>query len=153
MKYLLVLLLLFAAPVFAQSGVFMDEERRGEGVTVFQHIDLHGDAQVTFYFYTYDHHDNQRWFLGSDEWIEGGATGLLYAASGVNYPVGEPSNEPFEEDIVIVGKPYEVGTYVLRSNKTGGYLLWVSRPDVETFDRDYLFDRTFFFTYPLLQID
>ena len=95
MKYLLVLLLLFAAPVYAQSGVFMDEERRGEGVTVFQHVDLHGDAQATFYFYTYDARNNQRWFLGSDAWTDGASTGLLYAASGVNYPVVEPSNEPF----------------------------------------------------------
>ena len=152
MKYLLVLLLLFAAPVYAQSGVFMDEERRGEGVTVFQHVDLHGDAQATFYFYTYDARNNQRWFLGSDAWTDGASTGLLYAASGVNYPVGEPSNEPFEEDIMIVGKPYPVGTYVLRADKEGGYQLWVSRPEVETLDRDYLFDRTFFFTYPLVEI-
>ena len=153
MKTLLILImLLFAAPVFAQTGVFMDEERRGEGVTVFQHVDLHGDAQATFYFYTYDHNDNQRWFLGSDEWTEGGSTGLLYEAHGVNYPIGLPSSEPFEEDVMIVGKPFEVGTYVLRSVKDGGYLLWVSRLEVETLDRDYLYDRTFFFTYPLIQI-
>ena len=152
MKYLLVLLLLFAAPVYAQSGVFMDEERRGEGVTVFQHVDLHGDAQVTFYFYTYDHQNDQRWFLGSDEWDGKGSTGLLYESHGVNYPLGLPSSEPFEEDIMIVGKPYEVGTYVLLADPDGGYRLWVSKSEVSVLDKDYLYDRTFFFTYPLIEI-
>jgi hypothetical protein len=90
--------------------------------------------------------------LGSDEWSGKSSTGLLYEAHGLNYPLGLPSNEPFEEDVMIVGEPYEVGTYVLRVGPDGGYLLWVSKSEVDTLDKDYLFDRTFFFTYPLVQI-
>ena len=152
-KYLLVLLLLMCGSVFAQTGVYMDEERRGEGVTVFQYADLHGVDQVTFYFYTYDDQNRQRWFLGSDEWDGLNSTGTLYATDGVNYPEGIPSNDPFEEDVVIVGKPFAVGTYVFRAAEKGGYLLWVSElEEVETLDvkLDYLYDRTFFMTYPLI---
>lgn len=158
MKKLIVAILLtcFTLPALAQSGVFYDDERKGEGVTVFEWVDLHGDTQITFYFYTYHGNDDQRWLLGSDEYDaeSSSSTGLLYETEGENYPVGIPSNEPFEEDVMIVGEPFEIGTYVLRKAKDGGYLLWVSRlVKPETLENgDYLYDRTFYFTTPLLQI-
>ncbi len=56
---------------------------------------------------------------------------------------------------MIVGKPVEVGTYVLRKGKEGGYLLWVSKSKVETLngDYDYLFNRQWDFVFPLVSID
>jgi hypothetical protein len=154
-----ILLMVVAATAVAQSGVFYDVDRKGEGVTVFDWVNLHHEAMVTFYFYTYDEHNGQRWLLGSDAWDEDGtaAAGLLYQTEGVNYPLGIPSNEPFEEDVMIVGEPYAVGEYVLRKAEDGGYLLWVSRlpePDPRGIveEKDYLYDRTWFFTYPLLEI-
>lgn len=57
MKTLLILiLLLFAAPAIAQTGIFYDATVRGEGVTVYEHEGLVLEEFVdfrTFYFYTY----------------------------------------------------------------------------------------------------
>ena len=154
MKILLLTLLILSGSVFAQSGVYMDYDRQGEGITVFDWTDLHGVNQITFYFYSYDRDDDQRWFLGSSEWDEDMSKGFLYAAEGVNYPEGIPSGKPFEEDVIIVGEAYKVGTYVLLKGKDGGYALWVTRLDeVEARPtRDFLYDHAFDFFYPILEI-
>jgi hypothetical protein len=147
------MLAFLSATAFAQSGVFMDKERNGEGITLFNWANLHQEQVVTFYFYTYDAQNNQRWFFGSDMWDGKQSTGTLYITNGVKYPEGIPSDEPFEEDVVIVGLPIEVGTYTLVSGEESGYLLWVEQlEDVETLDEDYLYDRAWNFTYPLIQI-
>jgi hypothetical protein len=154
-KLLLIILLAFlSATAFAQSGVFMDKERNGEGITLFNWTNLHQEQVVTFYFYTYDAQNQQRWFFGSDMWDGKNSTGILYVTTGLNYPAGTPSDEPFEEDVVIVGTPIEVGTYTLLAGPDGGYLLWVEQlEDVKTVDvKDYLYDRAWNFTYPLIQL-
>ena len=154
--FLFILLTCLSVTAFGQSGIYMDVDRKGEGITVFDWTDLHGMNQVTFYFYTYNLRNNQRWLLGSAPWDEDTqeSTGLLYETEGVNYPVGIPSDEPFEQDVQIVGEPFVAGEYVLRKGKEGGYLLWVSRLPEPKFveDRDYLFDRAWFFTFPLIQL-
>jgi len=166
MKYLLTLiLLLFTVPAVAQTGIYYDMERNGEGITVFNWTNLHKEQVVTFYFYTYDEDNNQRWFFASDAWSGKQSTGKLHITKGVKYPEGVPSDEPFEEDVVIVGVPTEVGDYTLILGEEGGYLLWVeqleddvgpvvspSRPEGIVDDTDYLYDRAWFFTDTLISI-
>jgi hypothetical protein len=151
---LIILLICLSASAFAQSGVFMDKERNGEGITLFNWANLHQEQTVTFYFYTYGNQNQQRWFFGSDPWDGKTSTGILYITTGLNYPEGIPSDEPFEEDVVIVGTPVPVGTYTLISDPDGGYQMWVEEPEIgpKIDVKDYLYDRAWYFTYPLIQI-
>ena len=180
--FLIVLATLFVSPVFAQSGIFMDPERIGEGITVFEHERLDKTTAVTFYFYTYQSHiykdvidGRQRWLLGSDEFDPKmqQTRGWLYQTHGTNYPEGIPSSEPFEPLAVTVGKTFVVGIYTLRKSELGGWKLWVTPaddddvgidgdvppqvgplpPEPKDPDLDYLYNRTFWFTYPLVELD
>lgn len=157
-KLLLFILLAFlSATAFAQTGIYYDVERNGEGITVFNWTNLHKEQVVTFYFYTYDMQNNQRWFFASDAWNGKQSMGKLHMTEGVKYPEGVPSDEPFEEDVVIVGVPFEVGDYTLIAGEEGGYLLWVEQLEDEDEnvidDKDYLYDRAWFFTDALIQLE
>ena len=171
MKYLLITLLLICGNLFAQTGVFMDPERTGEGITVFEHERLDKTTAVTFYFYTYNViGDDQRWLFGSDEFDPKmqQTEGYLYQTHSLNYPEGVPSTEPFEPLGVRVGKVFTVGYYTLRKTELGGWKMWVvpADDDVGTDDAfeptvsppkpdpdfDYLYNRTWWFTYPVILI-
>ena len=198
MKYILtVLLVMFASPLLAQTGIFYNDEYVGEGVTVFEHENLHGDLVRTAYLFTYGaevctpvitdqiikvklvatataecpddkdtktplcdpvtvtekvtkrvptqsisttcHMNGQRWFVGSDVVDDNGDTvGTMFVASGIDFPKCVPSDEPFEEDVLICGEVTKVGTYVIRPSETG-YALWISSDDKEdpAFNRRY----------------
>ena len=68
--------------------------------------------------------DGQRWFFGVDEFDGIESTGLLYAASGQNFPEGVKN--PALWDGVVVGEAEPVGLYLMQWNGRGeGYTLTV----------------------------
>jgi hypothetical protein len=95
--------------------------------------------------------NGQRWFLGSDEIdTAGDSIGKLYITEGMNFPECVPSLEPFEEDVDICAELILVGTYILRPNKEGGFLMWVE--SVDNNHTDPLFDHAYEFTTALIEI-
>ena len=159
MKYLiLILLLMFSAPAMSASNVYYNKDAVGEGITLYEYVDLFGDENRLFYFYTYgageDGQQNQ-WYVGNDLVQKGDETvGKLYTTEGVDYPFGVPCAEPFEN---CVGELILVGYYVMRPNpKDEGYQLWVAPPEEDDEKEDFkladdwLYERTFTFDVPLL---
>jgi len=149
-------------PVFAgDSGLYYDQSRDGEGIS------LHRDAdRVVFYFFTYGAEDveiaddgdvifgegnGQRWFFGSDEFDENSmeSTGFLYITEGLEYPVGVPSDtdegDVDEEDIVTVGEAEAVGIYSLERLDEGYRMVVEHFGDILEED-DFLFEHVFNFT-------
>jgi len=75
--------------------------------------------------------NGQRWFVGTDKVLkeDGASIGTLYTAKGIDFPKCMLSEEPFEEDINICGDVTEVGDYILRPTKEGGYEMWIQSED------------------------
>ena len=156
---LLVLLMMFAAPVLAQTNVYFSTDEVGQGITVYNYNDLSGDENTLFYIYTYGggfSGQDQRWFVGNGAVQKGGDTlGKLYQTEGYFYPIGGPCQIPFQN---CVGQNILVGYFFLRPNPEGeGYLLWVEplegdevepKEDLPWWDR--ILERIFVFDTPLL---
>lgn len=169
MKYILSLLLLFvAAPIYAaETGLFFDSERNGEGLLV-----MRDDRLIVTYFFSYgasscDEEDEpvvgpllpefydceyqgQRWFFTSNKWNgeDMEATGFMFMASGVDYPKGIPDmTDPF---VQIVGEAVPVGVYLLRPAGDGYQMLVVPYGDQLDKD-DPLFGRIYQFTTLLFE--
>ncbi len=173
MKYFkLLLILLFAmvaaAPIYAaDTGLFYDAERDGEGLLV-----MRDERLIVTYFFTYgasscdedykpdvgpllpEFYDcgnqGQRWFFTSDKWNgeDMEATGFIFMASGVDYPKGIPDvTNPF---VQIVGEAIPVGVYILRPAGDGYQMLVV--PYGDRLDKDDpLYNRIYQFTTLLFE--
>ena len=156
----LLLLMLTALPALAQTNVYYNHEAVGEGVTLYEYVDLFGDENRLFYFYTYgageDGQQNQ-WYVGNDLVQKGDETvGRLYSTEGIDYPFGVPCTDAFQN---CVGEVVLVGYYVMRPNPEGeGYQLWVVPPEEDDEKEDFkladdwLYERTFTFDVPLLNV-
>ena len=134
----------------ADSGLYYDSERVGEGISLHRN----GDT-VVFYFYTYGHEDcfeveelefeeicdedGQRWFFAADEInpISEVLTGFMYMTHGLDYPFGGFGKVGFTDVI---------GAYTLKRNGVGeGFRLFVSRFGTVLEPDDFLFSRDFDF--------
>ena len=159
MKYLLlVLLLAFSAPLFAQTNVYYNTDSIGEGITVYEYADLLDADGVLFYYFTYGggkSDQRQRWFTGNGEVTKDGDTvGKLYITHGDFFPFGT-SCGAFE---YCVGELELAGYYVLRPNPDGaGYQLWVEPPEgdeaepkIDADESDSLYQTIHTFDTPLL---
>lgn len=163
MKKLVLLMLLMPMMVLAQSGLYFNPDRNGEGIT----LTTDGDLYVT-YFFTYGGYqcdtireptvspslppeepcdlNGQRWFFGADLYKKDKdlVEGTFYMTTGVDYPEGALSNDnPFGVD---VGQAIPVGNYALRA-RGEGYQLRVFQLDENAVlpDDDYLFEVIFDF--------
>jgi hypothetical protein len=131
MKYFITILTCFlflsATPVMsAESGIFFDPTRDGEGATIF--VD---DSQFVLFFYTYRDSvydipptvgppmppvevccENQpTWFIAQGNDFDGDSgTGVVYMGQGVDYPVGAGS---------LVGETSPIGTFEVVRNGDG----------------------------------
>jgi hypothetical protein len=160
---LFILLACFSVSAFAQTGILYNPERTGEGILVHQNV-----FATSLYFFTYGAEqcdpvdlaalapeprcdlNGQRWYFASDKDDEGQVRGLLYAASGVNYPEGIQSpDDPF---VQILGKSYPVGEYRLRPLGEGWVLEVVHTSRSPLDEVDPLFG-TYFFDVVLFEND
>jgi len=167
-KYLLLLSLVFGlCDVQAQdSGLYMDETRSGEGITLTRNGDI-----LQFFFFTYEPNSEcwnlenipevtdwnehlcheQRWFLsGGDELIGDTVTGFLYTTVGIDYPVG--ISNPDDPFATTVGDDFVIGLYILRRQGEGWRLVVFPVGDVLPID-DVLFTTTFDFNRVILHAD
>jgi len=164
-KYLIALTLwLVALTAVAQdSGLYMDETRFGEGITITRNGDI-----LQFFFFTYEpqpecwnflnlpevtdwaEHDchEARWFLsGGDELIGDTVTGFLYQTVGIDYPEGiADPDDPFA---TTVGDDFVIGLYILRRQGEGWRLVVFPVGDALPID-DILFTTTFDFNHAIL---
>ena len=88
--------------------------------------------------------NGQRWFVGSDEILkeDGASIGTMYTTEGIDFPKCVPSDLPFEEDVDVCGEVIEVGAYILRPGKEGGFEMWIESDDKTdpAFNNRYNFD-------------
>jgi hypothetical protein len=172
MKFLPLLLLLLSGTLFAaDSGLYYDAERDGEGILMLRN----GDTVVTYMFTygedncpdtdpvpspsTVDDDDEcdlngQRWFFGVDEYeeISEEVAGTLYMGVGTNYPVGV--QDKFDPFVMNVGQAVPAGEYILR-RREDGWRMWIgplSKGGVLDED-DVLFDKVFEFRTQLFEAD
>lgn len=167
-KYWLAVMLwaLACTAMAGDSGLYTDETRYGEGIT----LTRNGDT-VQFFLFTYEPNEGcwntlsipevadweehscheQRWFLsGGNKLIGDTATGFIYSTVGIDYPVG--ITDPDDPFVSIVGDDYVVGLYVLKRQGLGWRL--VVFPVGETLDiDDPLYTTTFDFNKVILKAD
>jgi len=165
MKIFVLCALLFGATLqAADSGLYMDETRSGEGITLTRAGDI-----VQFFFFTYEpstdcwnfanlpevtdwneHSCHEaRWFLtGGDELIGDTVTGFLYATVGIDYPLGiSDPDDPFAS---VVGDDFVIGLYILRRQGDGWRLVVFPVGDALDIE-DPLYTTTFDFNHVLLE--
>lgn len=141
----LAVLLSLATPLFAQSGIFYDPDRDGEGALV-----MRDKTYVAAYVFTYDDGGDQVWYFFADEWNDqkNESTGFIYRAQSVNWPMGEPQpDNPFGME---VGEAVVVGIYILEPSKTGYRMVVLPFGD-ELDENDPLFERVHDWTFHLFE--
>lgn len=148
--------------IAGDSGLYYDQSRNGEGITLLRN----GDT-VVFYFFTYGAKtcgepvvspslpgedciaDGQRWFFAADTFNEfqQSVTGSLFITAGVEYPEGLTG-----ENLLMstVGEAEIVGRYMLVRGGDGWHL-FVTRFGPALDEEDFLFSRVFNFTTLLLE--
>jgi len=191
-RYLLAALMLLPLTVLAQTGVYYDIMRNGEGITAYDN-----GEQLLFYVFTYgaercdlveedftieacataaiecaaegqDGYDEscvpvtetvcetatgtdiskqcdlngQRWFLAADDFDGKSSTGILYTATGLDYPFGIPNPEIWKA--VFVGEVTIAGLYLMEWDGMGYTMTVVPFGDVD--DSDDLYKHQFYFT-------
>jgi hypothetical protein len=136
MRYILpiILALFMGSAIAGDSGLYKDETRFGEGIT----LTRNGDT-IQIFFFTYEPNDGcwnlytipdvadwgedtrcheQRWFLSAGNKLIGDTvTGFIYSTVGINYPEGIP--DPLDPFVSLVGQDFVVGLYVLRRQGEG----------------------------------
>jgi hypothetical protein len=177
MKYLAYILCLFVTTAWAgDSGLYKDETRSGEGITMTRNGDI-----VQIFFFTYEPGDGcwgfdkesksygsftapdvadwdehncheQRWFLSGGDVIVGDNTvsGFLYMTVGIDYPDGTPSDiDPF---VSIVGLDFVVGLYQLKRQGDGWrFVVFPVGDDLSP--EDPLYNTTYDFSKVILLTD
>jgi len=167
-KYLIAGLLWLMAlnAVAGDSGLYTDETRYGEGITLIRSQDI-----VQFFLFTYepnaecwnfenipevtdwDEHNchEQRWFLtGGDELIGDTVNGFLYQTVGIDYPDG--GIDPDDPFVSVVGDDFVVGLYVLKRQGTGWRMVVFPVGNVLSID-DPLYNTTFSFGRVILNAE
>jgi len=154
--------LLISAPLMAaESGIFFDPDRNGEGATIF--VD---DNQAVLFFYTYcdesydippavsplpplvelDCANEPLWFLAQSSNFDGETgDGSIFMGEAINYP-----NASSESTVAAIDT---VGTFTLIRSGDGFEMTvdWVQNPFLP--QGVNLYNSTFFFTSPLLKIN
>lgn len=160
--FLVIALLCFSlSAVAADSGLYYNTSRSGEGLSLHRDGDL-----VAGFFFTYggdceevvvpitpyvspavilsDPLNGQRWFMISGDLLvdDTYAVGLLYQTGGVNYPLGLSPNG--------VGAAVVVGEYLLERSGDGWSLTVTPTHDTQLALDDPLFTQAFNFSTTLL---
>ncbi len=144
------------------SGLYYDESRNGEGITLLRD----GDT-IVLYFFTYGSEvcgepvvspslpgenciaDGQRWFFAVDNYneIQQSLTGSLFITVGREYPNGIFGDNPL---VSTVGESEIVGRYTLIQGGDG-WQMFVTRFGTALDEDDFLFSRVFSFTSLLFE--
>ena len=161
--FILLTLCLVTIASAGDSGLYYDQSRNGEGISILRN----GDT-VALYFYTYgaEHCDaadpqvspslgeictfsGQRWFFAVDTYSEfqQSLTGSLFITRGLEYPDGLSGENPF---VSTVGEAEIVGRYTLVRGGDG-WQMFVTRFGTALDEDDFLFSRVFNFTTLLLE--
>jgi hypothetical protein len=169
MKYLALLLALFMSTAMAgDSGLYKDETRSGEGITM-----TRNGNTIQIFFFTYEPNDGcwnfydeglpdvvdwddydcheQRWFLtGGNLLIGDTVTGYMYMTVGIDYPDGYVS--PTDPFVSVVGEDFVVGLYVLKRQGDGWRMVVLPIGDDLSSD-DPLYNTTYDFSKVILLTD
>jgi hypothetical protein len=147
---LFILLACFSVSALAQSGVFFNAQATGEGIIVTQNV-----FNTSMFFFTYGgercdekdiieqslepdcDHNAVRWFFTSDKQSDGLVKGVLYAATGVNFPVGvQDIDDPF---VWHLAKTFPVAGYEMTPAGNGWELVIVHDEELSLDEDDVLF--------------
>jgi hypothetical protein len=167
MKYVALILALFMGSAMAgDSGLYKDETRFAEGITMTRNGD-----RIQIFFFTYspmegcghlyaipdvadwdDHSCHaQRWFLtGGDKLIGDTVTGYMYMTVGTDYPEGYPS--PTDPFVSVVGAEFVMGLYVMRRQGEGWRMVVLPLGDALDED-DPIYNTTYDFSKVLFLVD
>jgi hypothetical protein len=164
-KLLTLLLSLFATCAMAgDTGLYTDETRYGEGITLVRNGDI-----VQFFLFTYEPNSEcwnfenlpevtdwsehtcheQRWFLtGGDELTGDTVSGFLFSTVGIDYPEG--GSDPDDPFASVVGDDFVIGQYILRRQGTGWRMV-VFPVGIALSADDPLYNTTFNFNLVVLK--